>query len=89
MTQLQFIDLLQQTVWLILLLGSPILITSMVVGVGISIFQAVTQIQEATLSFVPKILISLGVLLFTGPWMVGILVDHTTQLLSNLVEMVH
>lgn len=79
-----FIELLNQTIWLILLTSSPILITSMVVGVIISIFQAITQIQESTLTFVPKIIISMVVLALTGPWMVETLITHTQQYLSLL-----
>mgnify|MGYP005718264749 CR=1 FL=1 len=86
MNQTDLVDLLQQTVWIILLLGAPILITSMVVGLGISIFQAVTQIQESTLTFVPKIVVALIVVVFTGPWMVDLMVDHTEQLFTSLTE---
>lgn len=86
MTPAQFTDLLQQTVWLILLLSAPILVTSMVVGIGISIFQAVTQIQEATLTFVPKILASLLVFVLTGPWLVETMVNYSVQLFDALLQ---
>lgn len=89
MTETQFIDLLQQTVWLMLLLSAPILLSSLVVGVIISIFQAVTQIQESTLAFVPKILISMLVLLLTGPWMVQTMITHTQHFFETLTRMTH
>jgi flagellar biosynthesis protein FliQ len=86
MNQTEFLDFLSQTVWLILLLSAPVLVTSMVVGIGISIFQAVTQIQESTLTFVPKILASLLVFVLTGPWAVETLVTYTAQLFDSLVK---
>jgi flagellar biosynthesis protein FliQ len=89
MTETQFLTLLQQTLWMVLLLSSPMLITSMVVGIGISIFQAVTQIQESTLTFVPKILISLGVFVLVGPWMVNTMINHTAQILNSLIDYAH
>lgn len=89
MTEAQFLTLLQQSLWMIVLLSGPSLIVSMVVGIAISIFQAVTQIQESTLTFVPKILICLAVIVFTAPWMVGTMVHHTGQLFNSLVEIAH
>ena len=56
MDQVFVIDTIQRMVWFIILLSAPILVVSMVVGLGISMLQAVTQIQESTLTFVPKIL---------------------------------
>ncbi len=88
MTDTQFLELIQQVVWLILLMGAPILITSMVVGIGISIFQAVTQIQESTLTFVPKILASLLVFVLTGPWVVDIMTTYSEQLFNDLPQFV-
>ncbi|MBX2861260.1 MAG: flagellar biosynthesis protein FliQ [Vampirovibrio sp.] len=87
MDQGTFISIVQQVVWLILLLSAPILITGMGVGVLISVFQAVTQIQESTLTFVPKILACLLVFVITAPWMVQTMVDQTTQLYNSLIEM--
>lgn len=86
MTPDQFTDLLQQTVWLILLLSAPILVTSMGVGIGISIFQAVTQIQESTLTFVPKILASLLVFVLTAPWLVETMMNYSVQLFDALQQ---
>jgi len=88
MTDTQFITHIQQVVWLILLLSAPILITSMVVGIGISIFQAVTQIQESTLTFVPKILACLLVFVLTASWSVDLMVTYTDRLLNDLPNMI-
>ena len=62
----------------------PMLLAALVVGLLISVFQAVTQIQEQTLSFIPKILGLVAVIAIAGPWMLGTVVDWTTQLWSQI-----
>lgn len=89
MTQGDFLSILQQTLWLIVLLSAPSLITSMVVGVSISILQAVTQIQESTITFVPKILITLLVFVLTSSWMVETIVRYSSDLLNSMVKYAH
>ena len=84
MSQTAFLNLLQETVLLILLLSAPVLIVAMVVGLLVSLLQAVTQVQEATLTFVPKILASLGVLVIASPWMLSVFIDHTQRLLRHM-----
>jgi flagellar biosynthesis protein FliQ len=85
MTLSVFIDLLQQSIWIMMLLSAPVLIVSMVVGIGISVFQTVTSIQESTLTFVPKILAGLGVLLLVGPWMVQTMISQTKHFFELLI----
>jgi flagellar biosynthetic protein FliQ len=89
MTQGDFLSILQQTLWLIVLLSAPSLLTSMVVGVGISILQAVTQIQESTITFVPKILVTLLVFVLTSAWIVETIVRYSTELLDSMVKYAH
>jgi len=67
-----------------LLLAAPMLIVGLVVGIIISIFQAVTQIQEMTLTFVPKIVAVLGALIVALPWMINLLVTYTQDLFHNI-----
>jgi flagellar biosynthetic protein FliQ len=62
----------------------PILLVGLIVGLVISVFQAVTQIQEQTLSFIPKILGLVAVIAIAGPWMLSTVVDWTTQLWSQI-----
>ena len=62
----------------------PLLGATLVVGIIISIFQAVTSIQEMTLTFIPKILVVAAVLYFLGPWMGQMLIAFSTELLGNL-----
>jgi flagellar biosynthetic protein FliQ len=61
----------------VLYLSAPPLIASLAIGITISVFQAVTQLQDQTLTFVPKIIVVIIVLLIFGPWMLSILVDFT------------
>jgi flagellar biosynthetic protein FliQ len=86
MEQLYVVDMIQRLVWLILLLTMPMLVVTLLVGVIISIFQAVTQIQESTLTFVPKIIVALMVIVFLSPWMIGTMVDYTTELFGELTK---
>jgi flagellar biosynthetic protein FliQ len=62
----------------------PILLVGLVIGLLVSIFQAVTQIQEQTLSFIPKILGLVAVVAIAGPWMLSTVVDWTTELWSQI-----
>jgi flagellar biosynthesis protein FliQ len=86
MNEALFIDLLQNAVWLIILLSAPLLLVNLIVGLAISIVQAVTQIQESTLTFVPKVLATFLVLVLAGPWMTQMVVDYSQRIFHQLVE---
>lgn len=74
---------------LILLLSSPVLVISMVVGLLISIFQAVTQIQESTLTFVPKIIVGVITMILLLPWMLNILISRTQEMFGYMTDIIH
>lgn len=74
----------KDSIEVILLLSAPILIAGMAVGLAVSIFQAVTQIQEATLAFVPKIIVVFLVLLALSPWMMDVMLRFTSQIFTNI-----
>jgi flagellar biosynthetic protein FliQ len=78
----------QQGLWLLLTVSAPILLTVLVVGLIVSIFQAATQIHEATLSFVPKVVAAVAVLAVAGPWMLATLVDFLQRTLQQIPSMV-
>ncbi len=78
------LDLAQTSLKTMLLVGGPLLGVTLVVGLIVSIFQALTQINEATLTFIPKILAMGGALLILGPWMLRILSTFTIDLYENL-----
>ena len=71
-----------------LMLGGPILFVAMAVGIGISLLQAVTQINEATLTFVPKILAISAVLVVGGPWMIETITTYTTDIITRFPEFI-
>ncbi|MBS4760237.1 MAG: flagellar biosynthesis protein FliQ [Clostridium sp.] len=83
-----FLTLTQNVLILILILSTPILIVSMVVGLLISVFQAVTQIQEATLTFVPKIIAGILTLIILLPWMLNMFVSRTTEMFEYVQTMI-
>ena len=89
MTQVEFLTILQMALSLILQLSGPVLLVMMVVGLIIGIFQSVTQIQEATLTFVPKILAGILTIMFTAPWMLDVYLNAVNELFANLVISVH
>ena len=74
----------QQGLYLLLLVSAPLLLTVLVVGLVVSVFQAATQINEATLSFVPKIVAAVAVLAFAGPWMMTTLVEYLQRTLQSI-----
>ena len=71
-----------------LMLGAPLLLTALVVGLVVGLFQAATQINEMTLSFIPKLIAMAAVALITGPWMLRLLVQFTHQLIASLPDAV-
>lgn len=88
MTDTKVIEIGMQAMTVSAKLGAPVLLTALVVGFAISLFQSVTQIQEATLSFVPKA-IAIGVaLLFTGNWMLHEMISFTEQLYAQIPDLV-
>lgn len=80
MTQVMVLDLLRNGFFTIMIVAGPVLIISLVIGLLISIFQATTQIQEQTLSFVPKIVAVFLALIIFGSFMMNRLIDFTTNL---------
>ena len=82
-----FLTLSQNVLILILILSTPILVVSMVVGLIISIFQAVTQIQEATLTFVPKIVAGILTMIILLPWMLNVFVSRVTEMFEYIGTM--
>ncbi len=82
MTQGETLALFKEAIWLILKLSAPVLISSIVVGLVISIFQAATQIHEQTLTFVPKIILVAVILVVAGSWMMTNMTDFFTYLVG-------
>ena len=88
MEQEVVIGLLQKVFVLILELSAPVLIVSVVVGLMISVFQTVTQIQEATLTFVPKVLAAILTLIILMPWMIGLFITDVNELFDTIPSLI-
>lgn len=84
MTEDLVIQLAQDALKTSALLAAPILGTTLVIGLLVSIFQALTQINEATLTFIPKMIVAALVIALAGPWMLDVMTSYTTRLFEDL-----
>ncbi len=75
-----------ETFKIALLLSLPMLMGGLIAGLAISIFQATTQINEMTLSFVPKIIVVVGIIIFMMPWMMNTMMEFTTNIINKIPE---
>jgi flagellar biosynthetic protein FliQ len=82
------IELGRQAMNVTILLAAPLLLSALAAGLAIGMFQAATQIQDMTLSFIPKLVVLVVVLGVAGPWMLGKLLDYTRQLFSMIPTLV-
>ena len=88
MDQSLFLTVFQKAILLTMMMGAPILLSAIVVGLAISIIQSVTQIQEQTLTFVPKIFAALLVLIVSAPWMIDRFVTTTHELFGYIKDFI-
>lgn len=84
MTPEVVIDVFKEAMLLIVLMVAVIVLPSLLVGLIVSMFQAATQINEQTLSFLPRLLVTLGTIMFFGPWLIHLLIEHATRLVNNI-----
>ena len=82
------IEVVNQAIKVTLMLSAPMLLGALIVGVLVSIFQAVTQINEQTLSFIPKILVIIATLVIFSPWMMETMVTYTQDLFTSIPELI-
>ncbi|HSN65544.1 MAG TPA: flagellar biosynthesis protein FliQ [Fusibacter sp.] len=87
MNEEMIIDLFSESIKVILVLSAPMLLSGLLIGLVIAIFQATTQIQESTLAFVPKIIVVFVVMLVTGSWMIRSLIEYMNYVL-NLIDVI-
>ncbi|NLS97391.1 MAG: flagellar biosynthesis protein FliQ [Planctomycetaceae bacterium] len=78
------IDLARRAIWVAVLIGSPVLLAGMVVGLIVGLLQALTQIQEQTIAFVPKLVAMVAVLSLTLPWLITHMLQYTTELINGI-----
>lgn len=88
MTPETVMEIGRQAIEAALTVSAPMLIAALVVGLVISIFQAATSLNEATIQFVPKLVVMFLVLMFTGPWMLQTLMDFIRRLYSSIPQMI-
>jgi len=70
------------------MLAGPILLATLIIGLAVSIFQALTQINEATLTFIPKMIVVAIVIILAGPWMLDVMSHYTVNLFENIASFV-
>lgn len=84
MTEDTIIDLSQQALYVVVMLAAPMLISALLIGLTVGMFQAATQINEMTLSFIPKLFILVVALMVAGPWMLNVLINYTRDLYLSI-----
>jgi len=89
MNEAVVIELGQQAMFTILILSAPMLGVGLLVGLAVSIFQATTQIQEATLAFIPKIVAIFAAVVVFGPWLLSTIINFTTRLFANMSNFIY
>ncbi|HLT23457.1 MAG TPA: flagellar biosynthesis protein FliQ [Bacteriovoracaceae bacterium] len=82
------VEVISQAIKITLMMAAPMLIGALLVGILVSIFQAVTQINEQTLSFIPKILVIVAAIVIFSPWMMDTIVNYTRELFISIPEIV-
>ena len=78
----------QQAIYVTLVLSAPLLLVALVVGLAVSILQAATQINEMTLSFIPKLIGTVAALVIAGPWMITYYVDYLRRLFESIPSLI-
>ena len=80
--------MVREALELTLIISAPLLLTALVAGLVVSVFQAATQINEMTLSFIPKLIAVFVAIVVAGPWMLQLMIDYTQRLLTGIPGMV-
>jgi flagellar biosynthetic protein FliQ len=89
MTDQTVIDLGTRAIWVSMQVASPVLLATLVVGLVFSIIQAATQINEQTLSFIPKIMVMTAALVISGPWVLQVMTEFTVNLFNDIPGVTH
>jgi flagellar biosynthetic protein FliQ len=88
MTSQTVLTLAQEALQVTVLVSAPLLLTALLVGLLVSVFQAATQINEMTLSFIPKLLAMFAALIVTGPWILSLLTEYMQRLYGSIPQMI-
>jgi flagellar biosynthetic protein FliQ len=87
MNEMEVLDVARDSMMVMLMVAAPMLLTGLIVGLGISIFQTLTHIQEMTLTFIPKILAVFGAMLLFLPWILRELTEFTQRIMDKIVAL--
>jgi len=88
MTPEMVLDIGRDALWVIALLSAPMLLSALAIGLFVGMIQAATQIQEITLTFIPKLIVLALALLIAGPWMLTVLTDFSANLIQSIPELI-
>ena len=88
MTPEMVLDVGREALWVMMLLAAPLLLSALAIGLFVGMIQAATQIQEMTLTFIPKLMVLGIVLLVAGSWMLGVITDFTINLFQSIPELI-
>lgn len=88
MTPELILTLFQKALEVIIVMTSVVLVPALIVGLLVSMFQAATQINEMTLSFIPKLLVTLLTMMLAGPWLLKVIMEYTTQLFTSIPSLI-
>ena len=78
----------QQALWVTMMIAAPMLLSALAVGLMVGMFQAATQINEMTMSFIPKLLVLVAALVVAGPWMLSVISTYTVQLFAQIPSLI-
>ena len=78
----------QQALWVTMLIAAPLLLSALAIGLLVGMFQAATQINEMTMSFIPKLFVLVVALVIAGPWMLSVIVNYTRQLMEQIPSLI-
>ena len=78
----------QQALWVTMMIAAPMLLSALAVGLLVGMFQAATQINEMTLSFIPKLLVLVLSLVAAGPWMLAVIINYTKNLMEQIPSLI-
>ena len=78
----------QQALWVTMMIAAPMLLSALAVGLLVGMFQAATQINEMTMSFIPKLLVLVAALVVAGPWMLSVISNYTVQLFAQIPSLI-
>ncbi len=88
MTAETIITIGQQALWVTMLISGPLLVSALAVGLLVGMFQAATQINEMTMSFIPKLFVMVMALILAGPWMLSVITNYTQDLFEQIPSLI-